>query len=297
MNQSIQAQPWVDTTVYPFKQHYLEVPDGNMQYEAKMQYVDEGEGDVVLFVHGTPTWSFLYRNFIRTFSQNYRCIALDHLGFGISDKPENFPGTPQAHAKNLSALIEKLDLQNITLVVHDFGGPIGLAAAIAQPQRIKQLVMFNTWLWETESNPDIKKVDKLINSMLGNFLYLRLNFSPRVLLKKGFSDKKKLPKKIHQQYIKPFPNKASRQSLLNLGKALRGSSDWYQQQWEKLSSIEQLPWLILWGTKDEFITTEHLTKWTQRLTHAEVKKFNCGHFVQEEKTAEAIAAMEKFLNR
>ena len=89
-------------------------------------------------------------------------------------------------------------MKNITLVVHDFGGPIGLGAAIEDPDRIKQIVAFNTWLWATKDNPSTQKIGKVLNSGIGRFMYLNLNFSPKVLLKKGFSDKKNLSKKTHK---------------------------------------------------------------------------------------------------
>ena len=249
-----------------------------------MHYVDEGEGDIILFVHGTPAWSFLYREHIAELSKNYRCIAIDHIGFGLSEKPEAFDEKPESHSFNLTEFIEKLDLKKITIAVHDFGGPIGLSSAIQVHDRIKQVVMFNTWLWETKTNPEAQKVDNIINSGIAKFLYLRMNFSPKYLLKKGFHEKKNLSKKTHEHYIKPFPNKSSRASLLNLGKSLVGSSDFYQEQWLSLDRLEQKPWLILWGTKDEFITTKYLDKWKKRLPNAPVREYACGHFQKKRLT-------------
>lgn len=291
MNSTAFSQSWVDTSLYPFENKFLRLEAGNMHY------VDEGKGDVILFVHGTPTWSFLYRDFIKELSKENRCIAIDHLGFGLSDKPESALGTPEWHAQNLSEFIQKLDLKNITLVVHDFGGPIGLAAGIENSERIKRVVLFNSWLWATDQREDAQKIEKTVNSGLGKFLYLNMNFSPKVLLKKGFANKKNLSKEVHRQYIKPFPNKSSRIPLLNLAKALVGSSDWYQKQWEQLDALSDKEWLILWGTKDEFITMENLKKWQERLPHAESKEFDCGHFVQEEKTEESIKEIVSFMNK
>ncbi len=285
------AQPnWLDTLAYPFNSNYLELPDG------KMNYVDEGTGEVILFIHGTPSWSFLYRNHIKELSKNYRCIALDHLGFGLSEKSKSFNGTPELHAANLKALIEHLDLKNITLVVHDFGGPIGLSNAIDNPKRTKRIVLFNTWLWETKSKPEAQKINKLLSSGLGRFLYLNLNFSPKVLLKKGFYDKEILTKSIHQQYLKPFGKKKDRYGLLYIGQALVGSSDWYAKQWEALDAIVNKPILILWGTKDEFIDTSYLKKWKNRLPNAQVVEYECGHFVQEEKAEESIEQIKQFMH-
>lgn len=286
-----ESPKWLDNQLYPFEHRYISLSAGNMHY------VDEGSGDIILFVHGTPTWSFLYRDFIKGLSKSQRCIAVDHLGFGLSEKPEKSAVRPQDHAQNLSEFIQKLNLKNITLVVHDFGGPIGLGAALDQPERIHQVVMFNTWLWETASNPAVKKIDNIAHSWLGKFLYLNLNFSPKVLLKKGFADKSQLPKEIHRQYIRPFPTKTSRQPLLRLAESLYGSSEWYQEQWEKLDILTDKPWLILWGTKDEFITPDYLERWINRLPNAETHTYDCGHFVQEEKTDESISSLSQFLRR
>ncbi len=285
------TQTWLDTNLYPFDRNQIQLKSG------KMNFVDEGDGDVILFVHGTPTWSFLYRDFIKSFSKTNRCIAIDHIGFGLSEKPLDFAGTPEAHSANLTEFINKLNLTNITLVVHDFGGPIGLGTAIQEPNKIKQIVLFNTWLWETKNSVSAKKVDKIINSRIGRFLYLTMNFSPKVLLKKGIYDKKKLSRIIHKHYINPFPNKNSREGLLKLGKSLVGSSNWYEAQWNKLDQITKKPWLILWGTKDEFIPADYLNKWIERLPNAEVNTFECGHFVQEEKTLESIQKIEGFINK
>lgn len=280
---------WLDQAEFPFKNNYIELSNG------KMHYIDEGEGDILLFVHGTPTWSFLYRDFIKEFSSTHRCIAIDHIGFGLSDKPSDFEGTPESHSNNLIEFVTKLNLKNINIIVHDFGGPIGLSAAIAENQRINKIVMFNTWLWETKSNKDVQKIDKIVNGFLGKLMYLNFNFSPKVLLKKGFHDSSKLSKKLHEQYIEPFPTKQSRLALLNIAKSLLGSSDWYQNQWDKLNKIDNKEWLIIWGTKDSFLSNNYKEKWYGRLPNAKRVELDCGHFIQEEKTKEAIEAIRNFL--
>ncbi|AHM63527.1 alpha/beta hydrolase [Flammeovirgaceae bacterium 311] len=291
MTNTTTAPAWLDRSLFPFKSNFLQLKAG------RMHYIDEGSGPVIIFIHGTPTWSFLYRELIKTFSKNYRCIAPDHIGFGLSDKPYDFAGTPQSHSRNLAEFIGQLGLQKFTLVVHDFGGPIGLSYAVQDPERIEGIILFNTWLWETASNKEIQKADRLLNSSLGKLLYLWLNFSPKMLLKKGFADKSKLSKEMHQHYILPFPDKDSRRSLLNIGKSLMGASGWYQQQWDVLNSISHKPWLILWGTKDRFINLDYLAKWKQRLPHAKVVELACGHFVQEEKAKESILEIQNFIHQ
>lgn len=289
----MQRQPtvptWLNTDLYPFSHQFLPVEGGNMHY------VEAGQGPILLFVHGTPTWSFLYRDFIKELSSDYRCIAIDHLGFGLSEKWDDSPGTPEWHANNLSIFIKELDLQDITLVVHDFGGPIGLGSGIENSERIAGVVLFNSWLWETASDKSAQRIDRLVNSWLGSLLYLRLNFSPRVLLKQGFADKNNLTKAKRRHYRKPFPDKPSRVPLLDLAKALLGSSDWYQQQWEALHRLSGKEWLILWGTEDKFLTSDQLLKWRSRLPEATVREWSCGHFVQEEETELAISAIRTFM--
>lgn len=283
------AQKWVDSVQYPFKSNYLVTSYGNLHY------IDEGEGDVILFVHGTPTWSFLYRNHIKVLSKSYRCVAIDHLGFGLSDKPENFIGTPQSHATILHQAIEQLGLKNITLVVHDFGGPIGLSYAVSNPDNVNSIIMFNTWLWETKNDKDAQKINKILHSKLGNFLYLNTNFSPSVLLKKSFHDKKQLDKQVHKHYKKPFPDKNSRYGLLNIGKSLIGSSDWYDELWSKAEVIKNKPTLILWGDKDDFIKINNLERWKEFLTNKKIYVLESGHFIQEEKTDETIEIITGWL--
>lgn len=286
-----QAQKWLNKEEYPFESNYLQTEHG------KIHYIDEGQGDIMLFVHGTPAWSFLYRNYIKEFSKTHRCIALDHLGFGLSDKPREFEGTPQAHAQNLNLLIEHLSLKNITLVVHDFGGPIGLSYAIAHPENVKNIVLFNSWLWSTSEDKDAQKINKILHSSLGNFIYLNTNFSPSVLFKKAFYDKKKLSKSIHKHFKKPFPNKKSRYGLLNIGKSLIGSSAWYEEQWQQVNAIKDKPFLILWGAKDDFIKTKQLEKWQRQLSNHKTIQYQAGHFVQEEKPLESIQEIKKWLKQ
>lgn len=118
---------WIDRNEYPFASHYFQTSAG------KLHYVDEGEGPPIVMLHGNPTWSFLYRNLIKQLSSRYRCIAPDYLGFGLSDKPFDWNYRPEEHAKNLAALIEHLGLKEVTLVVNDWGGPIGMHYAVTHP--------------------------------------------------------------------------------------------------------------------------------------------------------------------
>lgn len=289
LSSKLRSQSWFDQALYPFTSNHLRLPIGTMHY------VDEGQGEPIVFVHGTPTWSFLYRDHIKALSKHYRCIAPDHIGFGLSDKPSDWDYTPASHAANLEALIDHLNLDNITLVVHDFGGPIGLSYALRHPDKIKRIVIFNTWLWETKQEKAVQQVDKILNSALGRFLYLNLNFSPRVLLKQGFA-KKKLTKAVHKHYLNVFPKRNDRFGLLRIGLALVGASDWYHRQWKQLHRLSDKPILMLWGMKDAFLKPPFLEKWLEVFPQTQTIRYDCGHFVQEEETASTRQGIKAFMN-
>lgn len=285
----IKQETWFDSKAYPFKSNYASI-NGRA-----MHYVDEGEGDILLMIHGTPAWSFLYRKMIQHFSKTHRCIVPDHLGFGLSEKSKDIDSSAPQLAKNLSEFIQQLGLKNITLMVHDFGGPIGLSYAVNFPDNVQKIVLMNTWFWKTKDQEAVQKVDKILQSSLGKFLYLRLNFSPKFLLPKSFFNKKKLSKSTHQHYTHVFKNKAARWGLLQIGHSLLGASDWYEQQWQQLDQIKNKPFLVLWGIKDEFIRPEYLDIWKQSLTNAKIRTYECGHFLQEEKPTELVEEISSFL--
>ena len=146
---------------------YVETPAG------RMHYMDEGEGEAVLFVHGTPTWSYEWRHVIRALRGGYRCVAPDHLGFGYSDRPTDFAYTPEAHAAQLERFVAGLALERFTLVVHDFGGPIGLPQALWHAGRVKRLVVMNTWMWSLADDSAIRRPARLLSGASGRWLYER----------------------------------------------------------------------------------------------------------------------------
>ena len=167
---------WLDREAYPFRPKRFSTADG------ELSYVDEGTGPVVLFVHGTPSWSFEFREVLKTLAKDYRCVVPDHLGFGLSQKPTGASLSPEDHARRLAALVRALDLRDITLVVHDFGGPIGLPLALEEAGVVARVVVLNTWMWPSDGDPVIARIDRLVRSWLGRLLYRGLGFSARVIL-------------------------------------------------------------------------------------------------------------------
>lgn len=287
---SFMPPAWLDRAEYPFQSHFLEV---NGQ---QLHYIDEGEGEVLLFVHGTPSWSFDFRHQIKALSKTHRCIALDHIGFGLSDKPSQYDYRTEVHAQTLETLILHLKLAEITLVVHDFGGVIGLAYALANPETIRRVVALNTWLWDSRSDPQYQKLEKVLRSPLLPFLYRWLNVSPRFLLPQSFGDPKKLSKAVHRQYIAPFSHRNERYGLLAFAHALLYDQDWFATLWAKRQALADKPFLLIWGMKDAFITPAYLDPFLAAFPRAKAVRLpESGHFPQEEVPDLVLEALQMFL--
>ncbi len=280
---------WLDIKEYPFRANYFEV-SGH-----RMHYIEEGNGEPVLFVHGTPSWSFDFRSIIKQLSSTNRCIAVDHIGFGLSDKPEVYDYSTINHSRTLGKFVMEKNLQNITLVVHDFGGPIGLNFAIHHPERIKNLVILNSWLWSSKTDPEFEKFAKVLKSPLLPFLYRYLNFSPRFILPKSFGDHK-IPGRLLKQYTKPFANKSERNGALAFAQSLLNDQDWFEELWNKRQSISDKPTLFIWGMKDPVIKPHNLDKFVSGFQNSMIKKIETsGHFPQEETPEKVTEYMVEFL--
>jgi haloalkane dehalogenase len=277
--------PWVDRAAYPFRVRGFATPDG------RLSYVDEGSGPPVVLVHGTPTWSFLWRRLVaRLAAAGHRVIAPDHLGFGLSDKPPGAPYRPEDHARRLRLLLDALDLQGATLVLHDFGGPIGLAYALDHldgPNRLAGLVLLNTWGWALGGDRRLAFGARLGAGALGRLLCLRFNAEPRWLIPAVFADRRRLTPAAHRQYLAPFPDPASRAAPWALAQALLGSSAWYDGLRGALEARREalagVPALLVWGMRDPAFGPAYLARWRALLPHARVVEVgDAGHFVQEE---------------
>ncbi|GAB3328658.1 alpha/beta fold hydrolase [Larkinella ripae] len=283
---------WLDTNEYPFPANFLLI-NGQQQH-----YIDVGVGEILLFIHGTPSWSFDFRNVIKTLSTHYRCIAMDHIGFGLSDKPETYDYSTQQHAVTLQLFIDSLQIKDLTLVMHDFGGPIGFHYAIANPENIKRLVFLNTWLWSSEGEPAFKKMKRVLKSPLLAFLYTYFNFSAKYLLPYSFGNKFKLSAHIHQHYRKPFSSPKRRKGPLAFAKSLLNDQDWFEQLWNRKQPLIEKPVLLLWGLNDQLVTPGYLRKFQRAFPQAQTIELpDCGHFPQEEESGAVAAGIRTFVRQ
>jgi haloalkane dehalogenase len=283
---------WLDRVEYPFTSRWLELPSG------RLHYIDEGQGRPVVMVHGTPDWSFLWRHLVKALSPRYRCVALDNLGFGLSDRPPGSWYLPENQAANLKTLIERLGLRDITLVLHDFGGPFGLSYAVEKPDNVRSLVLMNTWMWSLAGDPHFERFGRLAASRLGRYLYLRWNVSARVIMRYAFGDPSRLPPRIHEHYLKPFPDPASRAATWAYARALLGSSGWYERLWQRQERLRDKPALIIWGMKDRAFREKELARLESVFGAPEVLRLpDVGHFPPEEAPDRLAMLVGGFLDR
>jgi haloalkane dehalogenase len=283
---------WLDRSEYPFTSKWLTLPSG------RLHYIDEGQGRPVVMVHGTPDWSFLWRHLVKALSPRYRCVALDNLGFGLSDRPPGSWYLPENQAANLKTLIERLGLRDITLVLHDFGGPFGVSYALEKPENVRSVVLMNTWMWSLADDSHFTLFGRLAASRLGRYLYLERNISARVIMRYAFGNRARLTPRIHDHYLKPFPDAASRAATWAYARALLGGSAWYERLWQRRERLREMPALIIWGMKDRAFREKELTRLASVFADPEVLRLpDVGHFPPEEAPDRLAMLVGGFLDR
>jgi pimeloyl-ACP methyl ester carboxylesterase len=281
---------WLDTHEYPFRHNFFRTPFGSLHY------VDEGEGEPVVFIHGNPSWSFQFRNVIKGLSGTHRCIAPDLLGFGLSDKPPEWSYLPEDHARNLELFLESLDLHNITLVVGDWGGPVGLSYAVHHPEKVRNIVITNTWLWSVRGDLYFQVFSKCMGGPVGRWLIHRYNFFATTLMPSMFGTKSLLTPAIHRHYIAPLARPEERKGCWVFPGQITRSSEWLQTLWELRGVLQDKHMLIAWGMKDIAFRKKELATWMRAFPGARVVRYeDAGHFVSEEKPTGLVTEIQDLL--
>ena len=265
---------------YPWAGDFLAVDGG------RMHFVDVGSGEPILFVHGNPTWSFYWRNLIAELSGSYRCVANDHLGHGLSDKPEEWTYRLSDHVANLCRLIEAKDLRNITLVVHDWGGAIGMGAAIRMPERFARLVIFNTSVF---LGPVPLTIRMCRWPGVGDLTVRGINGFMRVGLIRATGDRAKFRDGVAEGYLAPYGSWADRVGIQRFVRDIPVESDHPTHREiarltdEVPKKLGHLPTLIVWGERDFVFTNAFRDRFKAMFPQAEVVSYpQAGHWVVED---------------
>lgn len=289
-------------TSFPFQRNFVQTPMG------VMHYVDEGAGDPVLALHGNPTWSYLYREFVSALSSDHRVVAPDHIGFGLSDKPNDEGAySIDGHIRNLETLVTALDLRDITLIMQDWGGPIGLGMAARHPNRIKALIILNTFGFYppvANVNPDNLKLPAPLRLMrtrgIGDFLVRRLGFFERVAMPTAVAGKDRY-EKVRRAYTGVFRGIRDRAGVMAFPRLIPTTRHHPSAQ---ILINETGPFLDrfggpvrgFWGLKDPFFPVEALHAWKARLPHADFTELqDAKHYVQEDAPGVIIPEVRRFL--
>lgn len=277
---------------YPFQSHFHTIGSH------KLHYVDEGEGPAIVMVHGNPTWSFYYRRLISLLSPTHRVIAIDHLGCGLSDKPQEYNYCLQNHIDNLSSLLQHLHIYKYSLVVHDWGGAIGIGAASQNPDALEKIVVLNTAAFRSLRIPFRIRICGW--PVIGQLLVRGFNgfAGPAVFM----SVTRKMRKEVADSYVAPYNSWKNRVAVAAFVKDIPLSES--HPSYTSLLHVEQglekfqrdkLPMMICWGGKDFCFNDHFYDEWCSRFPDAETHYFpNSGHYVLEDSFDEIAPLAKKF---
>jgi haloalkane dehalogenase len=278
---------WVPGDLYPFESRYVEVGG------CRVHYIEEGTGPPLLLLHGNPTWSFLYREIILGLRDRYRCLAVDHPGFGLSSAAPGYGFTPAEHAGVLEQLLLQLDVTDATMMVQDWGGPIGFAVATRHPERFTAFIIGNTWAWP-KSDPGTQLFSRLLGGAIGRRLILHRNlFVERAL--PGGVRKRKLSEVVMNAYRGPFPTPASRWPTAVFPREILASRPFPADVEARLPRLRDRPALIVWPTGDVAFRDRERRRWEQLFPdHRTISLDGAGHYIQEDAADEIVAAVRSW---
>lgn len=287
----VERPTWFPQALFPFESRWVEA-DG-----CRVHYIDEGSGPLLVMLHGNPTWSFLYRNIIRDLATQFRCVAFDYPGFGLSVAAPGYGFTPAEHSAVFERLLLTLDLRDATLMVQDWGGPVGLGVASRHPERFRALVIGNTWAWPVNEDPHFARFSRFMGGPIGGFLIRHFNAFVNVMIPMGVR-RRKLPKDVMAAYRGPFSARSARMPTHVFPREILGSREFLAQVERGLGRLRHLPALIVWGDRDiAFRDTERRRFEEIFPTHHTVVLRGAGHYIQEDAPEEIVAAIREWWER
>jgi haloalkane dehalogenase len=286
------ALPAPIRALYPFQTARLQLPGG------AMSYVDEGSGPPVLLVHGNPTWSFYYRRLIAALSPAHRVIAPDHMGCGLSDKPQAYPYTLSTHIDNLGRLIDHLDLPQLDLVVHDWGGAIGMGWAVRHPERVRRIVVLNTAAFLSPRLP--LRIAVCRYPVFGDLAVRGLNAFAGAAITQAVE--RPMAPDVRAGFLYPYGSWADRVAIQRFVRDIPMSPA--HPTWAVVDGIDRdlvnlrrHEMLILWGGKDWCFSDYFLAGWLARFPDAQAARFDdAGHYVLEDAHERIVPRVVGFLS-
>lgn len=280
---------------YPFDSNYFSIQSN------RLHYIDQGEGDVIVMVHGNPSWSFYYRKLITLLSKTHRVVAIDHMGCGLSDKPQNYDYCLQNHINNLDALMQHLQIEKFSLCVHDWGGAIGMGVAAGRIYDLQQALILNTAAFRSTQIPQRIQICRW--PVVGDLLVRGLNCFAGGAVSMAVS--KTMKRAVADAYIAPYNSWENRIAVAAFVKDIPLDSK--HPSYETLVKVEKglekfqergLPMLICWGGKDFCFHKDFYDEWCLRFPHAEKHYFeNGGHYILEDEFAAIAPLARRFFDK
>jgi haloalkane dehalogenase len=277
--------PWLDRSLFPFTSRYANV-DGN-----RIHYIDEGSGPTLLLLHGNPTWSFLYRHIVRKLSGRFRCVALDYPGFGLSTAKSGYSFSPREHSQVVESFVDQLGLKQLTVMVQDWGGPIGLGFSGRRPELIERLILGNTFAWPAGGGMAAFSV--VVGNPFSRFLIRRYNMLAKWLIPAGIT--RKLTKPELDAYMGPFMTPNSRTPMWIFAHEIRASREYLSEVEAGLAKLREKPTLLVWGEKDGAFREADRLRLESYFTGPTVQILpEAKHFIQEDAADQICEAIAKF---
>ncbi|QIS11678.1 alpha/beta fold hydrolase [Nocardia arthritidis] len=276
---------WVDDTLFPFESRFVDI-DGHT-----VHYVDEGSGPTLLLLHGNPTWSFLWRDVIRALRDDFRCVAMDYPGFGLSAAKPGYRYLPEEHADVVTGFVDKLGLEGVTLVGQDWGALIGLAAAERRPSVFDRLVLADTWAWPVNGVLHFEYFSRIFGGPLGRFLAQRLNFIVNVFIPLGHRRRKPTAAEM-AHYRRAMDTPERRKASAVFPRQVLISRAFFAELEAGLADLAHLPTLIVWGDADiAFRPQERKRLEATFPKHQTVIVEGAGTYVESDAPEEFVAAI------
>lgn len=273
---------------FPFESRFLDVAG------ARVHYVDEGAGPILVMVHGNPTWSFVFRHLIVALRDRFRCIALDLPGFGLSVPPADYGFLPEEHARVVAAFVDALALPSFSPVVQDWGGPIGLHVAARNADRVERVIVGNTFCWPVNGDVHFELFSRMMGGPIGRFGIRRYNAFVNLLVPAGIKRQPVTPE-IMAAYRRPLPTPERRMPSYIFPRSIIASRTFLADCEASLPALGQKPALILWGDRDIAFRPKERERFESLFPHhTTVALPGSGHYIWEDAPVEIAAAIRAF---
>jgi haloalkane dehalogenase len=280
----------IDWTLFPFESRWF---DGA---GPRIHYVDEGKGRAVVMFHGNPTWSFLYRKVIKELRSQFRCIAMDYPGFGLSERPSGYGYTSAEHAQVIGKLVDHLELDGFIVVGQDWGGPIGMTVALERPSRVAGMVFANTWYWPAQGS--LRTFSLVMSSPPAQWLILHRNSFVNFIMPRSVATP--MDPQVFKIYQNVQPTPEARRGVAEFPRQIRLARPMLERLVSNApTALGNKPIELVWAMKDPAFGNEAvLARWQRDFPSANLTRIaDSNHYIQEDAPQAIAAGVQRAQNR